>query len=335
MLGDFYMAEQTQMVIYDVGANLPKVEVVVDSETVWLSLNDLVDLFHSSKSNISEHLKHIFADGELSFDRCVRKFRTDVPGSRKYLVVHYNLDVVIALGYRVDSSIAVAFRKWATSTLHEYLQKGFVLNDGILKESGGGLYFKELLNRIRDIRASEKVLYRQVLEIYATSVDYDPKSPLTLAFFKEVQNKMHYAVTHETAAEIIYRRADSAKPYMGLTSFEGESPRKDEAEIAKNYLSKDEGEHLSLLVSFYLDYAELMAKEQHAMTMKDWSTKLDEFLSFSQKDILADAGTISHEEAIQKADSEYEKYSSKSFAELTDVEKEIRSKSVLPSKGKK
>lgn len=305
------MNDLGQVIIYKTQDNKNKIEVKLVDNNVWLSLDQLVLLYNSSKSNISEHIKHILEDGELQENPTVRKFRTvQKEGNREVSrdITYYNLDMIIAIGFRVRSNIGTSFRVWATQTLNEYMIKGFVLNDNLLKEAGGGRYFKELLSRIRDIRSSEKVFWRQVLDIYATSVDYDPKAEVSYEFFKTVQNKIHYAVHGHTAAEIIEERAEADKDFMGLTSFSGDYPLLEDAYIAKNYLSKDELEVLNRIVSLYLDFAELQALEEKPMTMKDYANQLDYFLSMTKKELLEGKGSISHEEAIKHARQEYEKF---------------------------
>lgn len=310
-----------QVLIYNTPEGDTKLEVKFYENTVWLSLNQLVELYQSSKANISEHIKHIFADCELDENSSVRNFRTLANNGKFYNIKYYNLEMIIAIGYRVRSNIGTNFRKWATSTLNEYMIKGFAINDDLLKRAGGGRYFKELLARIRDIRSSEKVFWRQVLDIFATSIDYDPKLEISQKFFKTVQNKMHWATHGHTAAEIIVERANSEKDFMGLTTFYGDYPTKEDAEIAKNYLSQDELDTLNRIVSLYLDFAELMAKEEKPMTMKDWVEQLDYFLKMSRKDILTGNGTISHIQAMEHAKKEYEKFSERVLSNPTENEK--------------
>ena len=314
------MASPNAIIIYKVNDKV-NVEVKVIEGGIWLSLGQIVELYQSSKSNISEHLKHILCEGELDPKSVVRNFRTTAADGKCYDVKHYNLDVVIAVGYRVRGSVGTRFRQWATDTLHEYLNKGFVMNDNLLKEAGGGRYFKELLARIRDIRSSEKVFWRQVLDIFATSVDYDPKSDSAQTLFKTIQNKMHWAASGKTAAEIIDERADAAKDFMGLTSFSGDYPIESDALIAKNYLSHDELDTLNRLVSLYLDFAELQAKEERVMTMADWTNELDYFLKMTRKDILSGKGRVSHEKAIEHAKEEYGKFKNRFLDQPTENEK--------------
>ena len=296
-----------------------KISVRFEDETLWLTQAQLVELYQTSKANISEHIKHIFEEGELDENSVVRNFRTTASDGKNYNTKFYNLDMIISLGYRIKSLIATQFRRWATEILKEYLKKGYALNDAKLKELGGGDYFKELLDRIRDIRSSEKVMYRQVLDLYATSADYDPKSKESLAFFKMVQNKFHFATHGNTAAEVIFNRANSQKEFMGLTTFDGDFPTQKDISIAKNYLSQDELKVLNNLVSAYFDLAEINAIERKKMYMSDYVEQLDKILSTAGKEILTSAGTISHKQAIEKAQSEYKKFIAKN---LSPVEKE-------------
>ena len=274
-------------------------------------------MYQTSKSNISEHIKHIFEEEELEERLVVRKFRTTASDGKNYNVTYYNLDMIISLGYRIKSKIATNFRRWATERLKEYMLKGFTMDDERLKSLGGGGYFKELLERIRDIRASEKVFYRQILEIYATSVDYDPKADISVQFFKKVQNKIHYAIHGQTAAEVIYTRADAEKEFMGLTTFKGNHPTLKEAVIAKNYLDEKELRSMGQLVSGYLDFAERQAEREQIMTMKDWADHLDRILIMSGEQLLEGNGSVSHKQAVDKATNEYKKYKQKT---LSDVE---------------
>ena len=278
------------------------------------------ELFQRNKSTISRHIRNVFESGELNPDSVVAFFATTAADGKNYNVAYYNLDVIISVGYRVNSHRGVQFRIWATQVLREYLVKGFAMNDDLLKRAGGGNYFDELLARIRDIRSSEKVFYRKILEIYALSIDYDPRTETTQKFFKTVQNKMHFSAHGHTAAEVIYSRADADKDFMGLTSWTGALPKRTDAGIAKNYLSPDELDTLNRIVSLYLDFAELQAKSHKPMYMKDWIRKLDEFLSLSGKELLTHAGTVSAEIAKQKADSEYDKYQKRIQYELSPVE---------------
>jgi hypothetical protein len=298
-----------------------KIQVRLQDNTVWLTQSDMVELFQSSKSNISEHIKHIFEEGELQEGSVVRKFRTTAADGKNYEVNYYNLDVIISVGYRVKSLRGTQFRIWATERLREYLIKGFTMNDELLKQGGG--YFEELLERIRDIRSSEKIFYRKVLEIYATSIDYDPRAEITQQFFQTVQNKLHWAAHGHTAAEIIFQRANAKLPFMGLTAFKGKKPTKQEITVAKNYLNKEELAVLNRLVSAYLDIAEINAMQQKPMYMKDWIEVLDGFIKMSRQDVLTHAGKISAELAQQKALAEYETYKRKSDDELSEVEKQF------------
>lgn len=309
---------KNEIIIYRTADEKVSVNVRFKDETAWLTQNQLVELFESSKSNISEHIKHIFEECELEPDSVVRKFRTTARDGKNYNVVHYNLDMIISLGYRIKSSIATKFRIWATKRLREYIIKGFTIDDDRLKEAGEGNYWNELLDKIRDIRSSEKVLYRQVLDLYATSIDYDSKSAESVKFFKTVQNKLHYATNKQTSAETIYTRADAEKDFMGLTTFVGNLPIKSEITIAKNYLNKDELFRLSRMVSAFFDLAEIKTQEHVKMYMKDWVAELDKFTSMYGKGTLKDIGKISHKQAIEKAEQEYKKYQVKT---LTPVEK--------------
>ena len=301
------MDSNNQIIIYQTEDGQTQVDVRLENETVWLTQAQMVEIYQSSKSNISEHLTNIFADKELEQDAVVRKFRTTAADGKNYQVLHYNLDVIIALGYRVQSPIAVRFRRWATQRLHEYIQKGFTMDDERLKQ-GGNRYFKELLQRIRDIRSSERNFYQQVTDIYATSTDYDPRAEMTKLFFATVQNKMHYAVHEHTAAELIYERVDNEKPFVGMTNFKGNYVTRDDVKIAKNYLSELELQRLNLLTSQFLDYAEFQALEQNPMTMADWIAALDDQILRLRKNILEGNGTVSHQEAIEKAEREFEIY---------------------------
>lgn len=315
------MNEKGLIIIYN-----NNVEVKLIDNNVWMTQDQLVSLYQSSKSNISEHIKHILYEGELDENSTVRKFRiVQKEGEREVMrnVNHYNLDMIIAIGYRVRSNIGTNFRVWATNTLKEYMAKGFAINDNLLKEAGGGRYFKELLARIRDIRSSEKVFWRQVLEIFATSSDYDPKSEVAYRFFSTVQNKMHWAAHGHTAAEIIKERADASKDFMGLTSFSGDYPLLEDAVVAKNYLTKEEMDVLNRIVSLYLDFAELQALEERVMTMNDWIKELDYFLTMTRKDILNGPGLVSHQEALEHARQEYEAFRNRLFVNPTENEKEM------------
>ena len=310
---------ESEIIIYQTEDGHTKIDVKFEDETVWLTQAQLCELYQTSKSNISEHIKHIFEEGELEENSVVRKFRTTAADGKKYNTIHYNLDMIISLGYRVKSKIATNFRRWATERLKEYMIKGFTMDDERLKNLGGGNYWKELLDRIRDIRSSEKVMYRQVLDLYATSVDYDPKSSESIAFFKMVQNKLHYAAHGHTAAEVIYERADASKPFMGLKSFSGDFPALKDIGIAKNYLNDEELKILNNIVSGYFDFAEIQAMRHHPMYMSDYVEHLDNVLKTTGEKVLQDAGTISHAQAIEKATEEYRKYQAQN---LSPVEEE-------------
>ena len=311
--------EENSIIIYTPEDGSTKIDVRLIDETVWLNQEQLVKLYDSSKSNVSEHIKNIFSDGELEENLVVRFFRTTANDGKNYNVKYYNLDMIISLGYRIKSKVATNFRRWATQKLKEYLIKGFTIDDERLKGNGGGSYWKELLDRIRDIRSSEKVLYRQVLDLYATSVDYDPKSEESIEFFKIVQNKLHYATHGHTAAEIIYQRADAKKEFMGLKNFKGKFPVWSDVKIAKNYLDENELKILNNLVSGYFDLAEINALEHKPMYMSDYISMLDSVLTSGNRQILTGAGNISHEQALKKAKNEYLKYQNN---ELSPVEKE-------------
>lgn len=325
-----------EVVIYTTDEGNTKIDVRFIDDTVWLSQAQLCKLYQTSKSNISEHIKHIFEENELSEESVVRNFRTTSSDGKNYNILHYNLDMIISLGYRVKSKIATNFRKWATERLKEYIIKGFSIDDERLKNAGGGAYWKELLERIRDIRSSEKVIYRQVLDLYATSVDYDPKSTESIAFFKMVQNKFHCAVHGQTAAEIIYKRADSTKEFMGLTTFSGAFPTKKDIGIAKNYLTEDELKILNRLVSGYFEIAEMQAIKHKPMYMSDYVETLDNILKSTGEDVLKDTGKISQKQAMEKALSEYKKYQ---VENLSPVEKdylaEIKNIEKIAKKGVK
>ena len=312
--------DKGQIILYQTPDGESKIEVRLENDTVWLSADQMAELFQRNKSTISRHIKNVLEDGELEESSVVAFFATTAADGKKYSVAFYNLDMIISVGYRVHSYRGVQFRIWATKVLKEYIVKGFALNDDLLKRAGGGNYFDELLARIRDIRSSEKVFYRKVLEIYALSIDYDPRVEMTQQFFKTVQNKMHYSVHGHTAAEIIYERADSQKDFMGLTTWSGAMPTKPEAEVAKNYLTKEEITSLNRIVSLYLDFAEMQAEEHRPMYMKDWINILDDFLRISRKDILTHAGKISAKLAKEKADKEYNKFKERTKNELSPVE---------------
>lgn len=310
---------ENEILIYQTEDGQTKIDVKFEDETVWLTQAQLCELYQTSKSNISEHIKHIFEEGELEENSVVRKFRTTAADGKKYNTTHYNLDMIISLGYRVKSKIATNFRRWATERLKEYMIKGFTMDDERLKNLGGGNYWKELLDRIRDIRSSEKVMYRQVLDLYATSVDYDPKSSESIAFFKMVQNKLYYAAHGHTAAEVIYERADASQPFMGLKSFSGYFPALKDIGIAKNYLNDEELKILNNIVSGYFDFAEIQAMRHHPMYMSDYVEHLDNVLKTTGEKVLQGVGTISHAQAIEKATEEYRKYQ---VQNLSPVEEE-------------
>ena len=285
-----------------------KVDVNFQNDDIWMSQEVMANLYGTTKNNISMHLNNIFKEEELIKDSVVKVFLTTANDGKKYNILHYNLDAIIAVGYRINSKKATEFRIWATKVLKEYLIKGFTLNDERLKNNGESTYFEELLARIREIRVSGKVFWRKILDIYSTAIDYDPKDKLSINFFKTVQNKMHYATHGHTAAEIIFTRVDSKKDYLGLTNFKGDYPTRNEVEIAKNYLTEEEINILNRMVSAYLDIAEINALDRHPMTMQDWINELDSFLKMTRKDILKGNGTISHKEALKKAHAEYDKY---------------------------
>ena len=311
--------KENKVIIYTANDGKTKIDVKLEEDTLWLTQAQMCELYQTSKSNVSEHIKHIFEEGELNEESVVRKFRTTAADGKEYLVSHYNLDMIIALGYRVRSIIATRFRQWATERLKEYIVKGFTLDDERLKKLGGGSYWKELLERIRDIRASEKVLYRQILEIYATSIDYDPRAQVSQEFFKKVQNKIHYAIHGHTAAELIVERADAEKDFMGLLTFKGNHPTLIEAKTAKNYLNEKELRAMGQLVSGYLDFAERQAEREQVMTMNDWAAYLDRILTMSGEQLLQGSGSVSHEEAMEHATMEYRKYKQRT---LSDVERD-------------
>lgn len=315
--------DKGQFLLYQTPDGDSLIEVKLQNDTVWLSLDQMAELFQRNKSTISRHIKNVLEDGELQEEATIANFATvQNEGTRKVerVIAYYNLDMIISVGYRVHSYRGVQFRIWATKVLKEYIVKGFAMNDDLLKRAGGGNYFDELLARIRDIRSSEKVFYRKVLEIYALSIDYDPRVEMTQKFFKTVQNKMHYSVHGHTAAEIIYERADAEKDFMGLTTWSGAMPTKPEAEIAKNYLTHEEIKSLNRIVSLYLDFAEMQAEEHRPMYMKDWINILDDFLRISRKDILTHAGKISAKLAKEKADQEYDRFKERTKNALSPVE---------------
>ncbi|MDR2693428.1 MAG: virulence RhuM family protein [Chitinispirillales bacterium] len=317
---------RSEIIIYQTEDNQTKIDVRMEDETVWLSQAQMVELFQTTKQNVSLHINNAFEEGELDSAATVKEYLTvqnegarDVSRNIKY----YNLDVIISVGYRVKSLRGTQFRRWALEVLKEYLKKGFAMNDDLLKKAGGGNYWRELLERIRDIRSSEKVFYRQVLDLYATSVDYDPRTPESLEFFKIVQNKIHFAAHGRTAAEVISQRADAEQPFMGLTAFSGKRPAKSEVGIAKNYLTEEELATLNRMVSAFFDLAELRAMRHQPMYMRDWVVELDDFAKRYGKGILPDAGAVSHETALAKAEAEYEKYRHKTTYELTPAEQDF------------
>lgn len=317
------MDDRGSFILYTTPDGVSKIEVTLHDESVWLTLDQMAELFQRNKSTISRHIKNVFETGELNAGSTVAFFATvQTEGKRKVerSLAFYNLDMIISVGYRVNSYRGVQFRQWATMVLKEYIKKGFVLNDELLKNAGQGNYFDELLARIRDIRSSEKIFYRKVLEIYALSIDYDPRVEMTKQFFATVQNKMHYAVHGHTAAEIVYDRANAAKDFMGLTTWTGMMPKRADAEFAKNYLNEEEIDTLNRIVNLYIDYAELRAKDHKPMYMRDWIQKLDDFLRLSDKEILTHAGSISAKLAKEKADAEYDKFKERTANELTPVE---------------
>jgi len=308
----------SEILLYQTEDGQTKIDVRLEDETVWLSQTQMSELFQKERSVITKHINNIFSEGELEEKSNVHFLH--ISGSDRP-VKFYNLDVIISVGYRVKSHQGTKFRQWATSHLKEYIVKGFTMNDDLLKQAGGGNYFDELLARIRDIRSSEKVFWRKVLDIYATSIDYDPSLEMSVMFFKTIQNKMHWATHGQTAAEIIYQRVDSAKPNLGLSSFKGKKPTKQETEVAKNYLSEPELNILNRIVTAYLEIAEIQALDHTPMYMKDWIEQLDNFLTMTKKDILNNAGSISHKQALQKAHTEYEKYKELKKNEISEAEK--------------
>ena len=312
---------KTNLIMYTTEDGVTKIQATFDNDTVWLSIDQMAELFQRDKSTISRHIKNIFEEGEYISDSVVANFATTAKDGKTYQVEYYNLDVIISVGYRVKSLRGTQFRIWAMQILKEYMQKGFALDDKRLKELGGGNYFDELLERIRDIRSSEKVFWRKVLDIYATSIDYNPSAESSVAFFKQVQNKMHWAAHKHTAAEIIYERADSDKQNMGLTSWSGKQIKKTDVEIAKNYLSEKELDALNKIVTAYLDIAEVRALDHEPMYMKDWLETIDDYLKMTRREILSTAGRISHEQALDKAHEEYKKFKAKEREQISLVEK--------------
>ena len=324
------------MIIYTSTDGQTKIDVRIEDETLWLTQSQMCELYQTSKSNVSEHIKHIFEEGELDEESVVRKFRKTASDGKSYNTTFYNLDMIIALGYRVKSVIATRFRQWATQRLKEYMIKGFTLDDDRLKKLGGGGYWKELLERIRDIRTTEKVFYRQVLEIYATSIDYDPRASVSQEFFKKVQNKIHYAIHGHTAAELIVERADAEKDFMGLLTFKGSQPTLVEAKTAKNYLDEKELRSMGQLVSGYLDFAERQAERKQPMTMNDWAEYLDRILTMSGEQLLQGSGSVSHAEAMEHATNEYRKYKQRTISEVEqDYLDSIKAIDNLRKKGKR
>ncbi|SDA72616.1 Uncharacterized conserved protein [Butyrivibrio sp. INlla18] len=311
------MDNRSEIIIYNTEDGKCKIDVRLEDDNVWLTQEQMAELFQKAKSTINEHVNNIYSEGELNIDSTMRKFGNSEFSTKP--TNFYNLDMIISVGYRVKSQRGIQFRIWASTILKEYLKKGFVMDDERLKNLGGGGYFKELLERIRDIRASEKVFYRQVLEIYATSIDYDPKVEESILFFKKVQNKIHYAVSGETAAEVIYNRADAEKEFMGLTTFVGNQPTLNEAKTAKNYLSEKELRAMGQIVSGYLDFAERQAEREIPMTMSDWAKHLDGILTSTGEQLLIGNGSVSHSQAMKKAENEYKKYKERT---LSDVEQD-------------
>ena len=327
-----------EILIYQSDDGLTNIEVKVQDETVWLTQQQMAELFRTSRTNVVEHIKHIYDEGELDENSTCRKFRqVRTEGNRQVSreIPHYNLDMIISLGYRVKSIVATNFRRWATERLKEYMIKGFTMDDERLKNLGGGNYWKELLDRIRDIRSSEKVMYRQVLDLYATSIDYNPNSSESIAFFKMVQNKLHYAAHGHTAAEVIYKRADASKPFMGLTAFSGDFPTAKDIGIAKNYLSEEELKILNNIVSGYFDFAEVQAMRHNPMYMSDYVEHLDNVLRTTGEKLLDGAGKVSHKTALEKAKTEYRKFQVQTLSPvekaylqtIRDVEKTVKKKS--------
>ncbi|MBF8274949.1 MAG: hypothetical protein HW390_22 [Candidatus Brocadiaceae bacterium] len=310
----------SDLILYQTEDGQTKIEVCLQDETVWLTLNQMAELFQRDKSVISKHIRNIFEEGELLREAVVANYATTAADDKIYQVDYYNLDVIISVGYRVKSQRGTQFRIWATQRLREYIVKGFTMDDDRLKQGGGGKYFDELLARIRDIRSSEKVFWRKVLDIYATSIDYDPNTDISQQFFAAVQNKMHWAAHGHTAAEIIHGRADAATPNMGMTAWSGDKPRKADAEVAKNYLNEKELDMLNRIVTMYLDFADIQALSRKPMYMCDWLAKLDDFLKLSGRDILTHTGKISHDKAFEKAHAEYAKYRQERLNEPSTVE---------------
>lgn len=326
--------EDKGIIFYEGSDNGLRIKTFIEDDTIWLTQSQIAELFQSSRSNVAEHIKHIYEEEELRMDATCRNFRqVQIEGGREVPrdLLHYNLDMVISLGYRINSKIATTFRRWATERLKEYIIKGFTLDDERLKQNGGR-YFKELLERIRDIRSSERNLWQQVTDIYATSIDYDKNNKLTKEFFATVQNKMHYAVHQQTAAEVIFNRVSAEKPMIGMTNFKGDYITRDDTHVAKNYLMEDELKKMNLLVEQYLGFAELQALEEKPMRMIDWKNELDRQLKYLNREILTDSGEISHEKAVRKANIEYDKYRKKELEEyesdfdraVKDLTKEVK-----------
>jgi len=313
----------SQFLLYQTSDGQTRLEVRLENETVWLSQNQMAELFQTSIPNVSMHIRNVFAEGELQPGAVVKEFLTTAADGKNYKTSFYNLDVIISVGYRVKSHRGTQFRIWATQRLREYIVKGFSLDDQRLKRAGGGNYFEELLARIRDIRSSEKVFWRKVLEIYATSIDYDPGEEASQVFFATVQNKMHWAAHGQTAAEVVHGRVDAGKQNLGMTTWLGGKPTKEEAAIAKNYLRAEELEGLNRIVTAYLEFAELRALNRRPMYMRDWIAKLEDFLRLSGREILTHAGKISHEQALRKAEREFEKYRVRELAQPSQVEKDF------------
>jgi hypothetical protein len=307
--------QSSEFIIFKTEDNKVAVDVRINEQDVWLTQDQLASLFGIERPGITQHIKNIFTEHELEESSVSKKFLRTAADGKNYNTKHYNLDMIISLGYRVNSKIATQFRIWATKRLNEYIRKGFTMDDERLKNLGGGGYWKELLQRIRDIRASEKVFYRQVLDIYATSIDYDPKAEVSTAVFKKVQNKIHYAVHGQTAAEVIFNRVDAEKEFMGLMNFPGNRPHLKDVVIAKNFLDEKELRALGQIVSGYLDFAERQAEREQTMTMKDWAAHLDRILTMSGENLLLDAGKVSHQQAIEKATTEYKKFQAKTLSE--------------------
>ena len=310
----------SNIIMYTTEDGLTKIETTFENDTVWLSIDQMAELFQRDKSVIGKHVRNIFKEGELKKESVWAKFAYTASDGKIYQVDYYNLDVIISVGYRVKSHRGTQFRIWATGILKEYMKKGFVLDDERLKNLGGGNYFDELLSRIRDIRSSEKVFWRKVLEIYATSIDYDPKAESSMLFFKQVQNKMHWAAHKHTAAEVIYERANAEQPNMGLTSWQGENIKRSDVEVSKNYLNEKEIDALNKIVTAYLDIAEVRALNHEPMYMKDWLETIDDYLKMTRRDILSTKGRVSHLQAIKKAHEEYEKFRNKQDNLFSPVE---------------